>query len=98
MAYVSREIKDRVAVGDDCFKVEELGGSRVRLLPDPESVAEVGTPINRALLQTIEDRVVWLLNSVFNDISANPFVVTFDSLDGLSVEGIWNSSLGRIEC
>ena len=30
-------------------------------------------------------------------ISSNPFVVTFSTLDGLTVSGIWNNMLGRIE-
>jgi len=55
MIYEPRNIKDRVAVGDDIFIIEELEGGRVRLIPDPTHVLEVGTPINKALLQPIED-------------------------------------------
>jgi len=55
MAYIPREIKDRVAVGDDIFIVEDLGDNRVRLIPAPTHVLEVGTPVNKALLQPIED-------------------------------------------
>lgn len=98
MAYVSREIKDRVAIGDDCFFIESLEDGRYRLIPAPESISETGTNINRELLQLIEDRVVWLLNSIFNDITANPFHITFESLDGLTVTGVWNTSQDRIEC
>lgn len=98
MAYVSREIKDRVASGDDCFYLEQLGNGKVRLTPAPNSVTEAGTDINKALLQLIEDRVVWLMNRIYTDITANPFNITFDSLDGLSVTGVWNTSLSRIEC
>lgn len=98
MAYISREIKDRVAVGDDCFYMEQLEDGRVRLIPAPTEVVEVGTDINKALLQLMEDRIVWLMNSIFNNISANPFSIEFKSLDGLTVEGVWNESLSRIEC
>jgi hypothetical protein len=98
MAYIARDIKDRVAVGDDCFYMEQLGDGRVRLIPAPDSVAEVGTDINKALLQSMEDRIVWLMNSIFNNISANPFSIEFNTLDGLTVEGVWNESLRRIEC
>jgi len=55
MIHEPRNIKDRVAVGDDIFIIEELDGGRVRLIPDPTHVLEVGTPINKALLQPIED-------------------------------------------
>lgn len=98
MAYIARDIKDRVAVGDDCFYMEQLGDGRVRLIPAPDSVSEVGTYINKALLQSMEDRIVWLMNSIFNNISANPFTIEFNTLDGLTVTGVWNESMKRIEC
>ena len=98
MAYIARDIKDRVAVGDDCFYMEQLGDGRVRLIPAPDSVSEVGTDINKALLQLMEDRIVWLMNSIFHNISANPFTIEFNTLDGLTVEGVWNESMRRIEC
>jgi hypothetical protein len=55
MAYTPREIKDRVAVGDDIFIVEDLGNNRIRLIPAPTHISEPGTPVNKALLQPIED-------------------------------------------
>jgi hypothetical protein len=98
MMYVAREIKDRVAIGDNCFYITEVGDGRYMLTPAPDSITEVGTDINKALLQPIEDRVVWLMNRIFDDITSNPFVMAFDDLNGLSVTGVWNESLGRIEC
>ena len=98
MAYVAREIKDRVAIGDDCFYMEQLEDGRIRLIPAPDSVTEEGTDINKALLQPIEDNVVWLMNRVFNDITSNPFNIQFENLDGLIVTGVWNENLKRIEC
>ena len=98
MAYISREIKDRVAIGDDCFYMEELEDGRIMLTPAPDSITETGTDINRALLQPIEDRVVWLMNRVFDDIASNPFMFAFNDLTGLTVTGVWEESLGRIEC
>ena len=55
MAYTPREIKDRVAVGDDIFIIENLGDNRIKLIPAPTHVSEPGTPVNKALLQPIED-------------------------------------------
>jgi hypothetical protein len=98
MAYTSRDIKDRIAIGDDCFYMEQLPDGRVRLIPAPDVVIDPGTDINKGLLQLMEDRIVWLMNSIFNNISANPFTMDFNSLDGLVVEGVWNESLNRIEC
>lgn len=98
MAYVARTINDRVALGDNCFFMEELEDGRIMLTPAPDSVTEVGTDINKALLQPIEDNVVWLMNRVFNDITSNPFNIQFENLDGLIVTGVWNENLKRIEC
>ncbi len=55
MIHEPRNIKDRVAVGDDIFIIEELDEGRVRLIPDPTHILEVGTPIDKTLLQPIED-------------------------------------------
>lgn len=96
--YIARNITDRIAIGDDCFYMEQLSDGRVRLTPAPDVVIEPGTDINRALLQLMEDRIVWLMNSLFHNISANPFTINFNSLDGLIVEGVWNESMSRIEC
>lgn len=98
MAYTARIIKDRVAVGDDCFYMEQLPDGRVRLIPAPDSVTEVGTDVNKELLQLIEDRVVLIMNRLFDDIITNPFNITFTSLEGLTVTGVWNTESSRIEC
>ena len=98
MGYTARTIKDRVAVGDDCFYMEQLPDGRVKLIPAPDSVAEVGTDINKELLQLIEDRVVLIMNRLFEDIITNPFDISFSSLEGLTVTGIWNTESSRIEC
>ena len=55
MAYIAREIKDRIAVGDDCFYIEAVGDGRQRLIPAPTSIVETGTPVNKELIQLIED-------------------------------------------
>ena len=98
MVYTSRNIKDRIALGDNKFYMTQLDDGRVMLTPAPDSVVEVGTDINKELLQLMEDRIVLLLNRVFTDITANPFVITFTSLTGLTVSGVWNEAAGRIEC
>lgn len=98
MVYSSREIKDRVALGDNKYFMTQLADGRVQLTPAPDSVAEVGTDINRELLQLMEDRIVLLMNRVFTDITANPFILTFTTLDGITVQGVWNEAASRIEC
>ena len=98
MVYTSRDIKDRVALGDNKYIMTDLGDGRIMLTPAPDSVVEIGTDINRELLQLMEDRIIMLMNRVFGDLVSNPFVVTFTSLEGLTVSGVWNESAGRLEC
>lgn len=98
MIYVSRDIKDRVALGDNKYYMEQLPDGRVMLTPAPDSVIEVGTDINRELLQIMEDRIVLLMNRIYSSITANPFIMTFKLMDGITANGIWNESLGRMEC
>lgn len=99
MAYVSRNIKDRIAIGDNYFIIKDSNGTNSRrciIEPSPEEVIEGGTDINKALLQLIEDRVVFLMNRFVDDITSNPFSFTLDTLDGIDAEGVWNN--GKIGC
>ena len=98
MIYTSRQIKDRVAIGDNKYYMEQLSDGRIMLTPAPDTVIEPGTDINRELLQMMEDRIVLLMNTLYLGVSANPFMIRFTSLTGLTVEGVWNESAGRIEC
>ena len=98
MIYTSREIKDRVALGDNKYRMRQLGDGRIELIPDPDQVIEPGTDINKALLQDMEDKITLILNTLFLGVSANPFIIRFTSLDGLTVEGVWNESASRLEC
>ena len=60
MEYTKRNIVDRIAVGDDCFRMEKLSDGRYRLIPAPDSVVEAGTNIDRNLLQPMEDMLALL--------------------------------------
>ena len=81
MAYTPREIKDRVAVGDDVFLVEDLGNNRIRLIPAPTHVSEAGTPVNKALLQPIEDYLATGVVPVERTITAGDGLIGGGSLD-----------------
>ena len=98
MIYTSRDIKDRVALGDNKYYMTPLDDGRIMLTPAPDSVIEEGTDINKELLQLMEDRITLLMNRVFNDLTANPFLIKFVTFDGLSGNGVWNTSANRFEC
>lgn len=63
MEYTKRNILDRIAVGDDCFRMDKLSDGRYRLTPAPDSVVEEGTNIDRNLLQPMEDAIEWLVKN-----------------------------------
>ena len=47
----------------------------------------------------IESRVSRVEDGLFNNITGNPFLASFDSLDGITlIKGIWNEERKRIEC
>ena len=98
MIYLSKDIKDRVAIGDNKFFMTQLDDGRIMLTPAPDQVIEEGTLINRELLQQMEDRITLLMNRVFGEIIENPFIMTLTSLDGITVDGVWNASASRLEC
>ena len=98
MIYTSRNIKDRVAIGDNKYYMTQLDDGRIMLTPAPDSVIENGTDINKEFLQLMEDRITLLMNRVFNDMTANPFIVRFTTFEGLTGNGVWNTSANRLEC
>lgn len=72
MAYTAPDIKDRVAVGDDLYQIIKLDDGRYQLIPDPDSVVEPGTPVNKALLQGMADAI----EAAFTDIpNSVPYIV-----------------------
>ncbi len=59
---------------------------------DPESHPDI-----RALLSNHEGRITRLENILLSDITGNPFLITFENLDGLVVTGTWNQAQARME-
>lgn len=77
MAYTAPNIKDRVAVGDDIYQIIKLDDGRYQLIPDPDSVVEPGTPVNKALLQGMADAI----EAAFIDIPNNVPAMVADVLN-----------------
>lgn len=47
----------------------------------------------------LESRVARVEDGLFSNITGNPFLVSFDSLNGITlVKGVWNNARKRIEC
>lgn len=77
MPYTAPNIKDRVAVGDDIYQIIKLDDGRYQLIPDPDSVVEPGTPVNKALLQGMADAI----EAAFIDIPNNVPAMVADVLN-----------------
>lgn len=50
------------------------------------------------MIQSNTARIELIEAVLFNDITANPFLILFDDLDGVVATGVWNAALRRIEC
>lgn len=54
-------------------------------------------PVLRAALNEIKDRVLAIEIAGGAEVTANSFAVTFGTLDGVEVSGVWNQSEARME-
>ena len=54
-------------------------------------------PDIRAMLDEFLGRIGRLESMLIHNITGNPFMVTFDSLDNVIVSGVWNQAAQRIE-
>ena len=80
MSYTAPDIKDRVAVGDDLYQIIKNDDGRYYLIPDPDSVVEPGTPVNKALLQGMADAI----EAAFTDIPDSVPGIVVNILDANS--------------
>lgn len=52
-----------------------------------------------ALINQLNSRIATLWDSVFTEITTNPWLITFADLDGIILtSGVWSKSLQRLEC
>lgn len=81
----------------------------IHVLPTDKAAWSAGTGIAAearefaveaaAKVNQYESRIARLEDGLFNDITGNPFLVTFDGLTGIVVtKGVWNRERQRIEC
>lgn len=50
------------------------------------------------LISVLSSKVDMLESVIFNAITANPYIIRFENLDGLAVNGVWNREKQRVEC
>lgn len=49
-------------------------------------------------LDALREETETLIKMIATDIVDNQFEITFESLDGLAVTGVWNQAAARMEC
>ena len=76
MAYIAPDIKDRIAVGDNKYRIETLPDGRVDITSAPDSVTEPGTDVNKEMLQeafdTIEGHDTAINTTIPENIATSP--------------------------
>lgn len=62
-----------------------------------QAAADAAAALDTA--KSLESRVSRVEDGIFNNITGNPYLVSFDSLEGIILtKGIWNAERKRIEC
>lgn len=85
------------AVTFDSFEEAKARFNDLRVSEEMPCVEFIRERIANGCIISDEVLNVRQFTSVF-DATANPFLILFDDLDGVSSTGIWNESLQRIEC
>ena len=68
-----------------------------RELIDAHNASTEAHPYIQGIISDLDSRLA-LMELMYNtDVSGNPFTVTFGTLDGVSVEGVWNEASKRVE-
>lgn len=61
------------------------------------NVSQEAHPDIRALIAALQAELATLKLQVGTDVTGNMFTVTFETLDGLIVTGVWNAEMARME-
>lgn len=71
--------------------------AKAQELIDEHNVSPVSHLDLRNVDAQLGSRVERLEDMMLNDVTGNPFIITFGDLAGVSVEGVWNQQQQRIE-
>lgn len=64
----------------------------------PEEARDNLGAASEVAVTELETKIAKVEDALFNDITGNPHEITFDTLDGLVVTGVWNEAKARLEC
>lgn len=89
--------------------IEHTENEEIHVTPDQKTAwdgaattaAQAAANASEALntVSGLESRVARVEDGLFNNITGNPYLVSFDALDGVTlVKGVWNTERQRIEC
>jgi hypothetical protein len=71
--------------------------SRAKELIAEHNASPEAHPDLRAMDIEVDARLKRLEDMFINEITGNPFLITFGSLDGVAAEGVWNRPMQRVE-
>ena len=93
----TRRFPISITVGEGATVIIDYSPEEAQKLIDEHNGDMEAHPFLQNLNAAIDSRLS-LLELMYNtDVSGNPFSVTFDSLTGLVVTGVWNTSQQRLE-
>lgn len=99
-AYVTRSEYDNVI--SITINIQKEMQEAVKVAENAVSIAYATQLELEALAARVarnESRIQILWDAVFSNITTNPFLITFDDLDGITLtSGVWNTSCQRLEC
>lgn len=83
--------------GDIHTTAAEKGGWTAGAQTAAQAAETAAQAVNKAA--ELESRMARVEDGLFSNITGNPFLVSFDSLTGITlVKGVWNKDRQRIEC
>ena len=89
---ISDELEVKISASPGLVTWEDLAAAIAEHDAD-----ENAHPYIRGLCAGIDARLALIELMYATDVSGNPFTVTFNTLDGLVVEGVWNQPQARLE-
>lgn len=108
MAYIKTNWQDHVVEYTDRYRQEVNPDGTIHLTADPGEVIQQGTPMNATnfnkmeagieLAHNLSARIDMIELVLFNSIRDNPYIIEFDTLEGIAADGVWNQTLKRLEC
>lgn len=92
-----RDYADAEATFNPLFARLMENTAAVKTIGDVHAKSTDAHPAMQAQIAALDARLSLMELKYSTNVTGNPFTVTFDSLTGLDVTGVWNQPMKRIE-